>query len=107
MFIDCSLRFMHRSGSVITYIYADVILCRRLRVPKLKLILKVPQMLLPINYQFIANRMLFSKQLGRAGQYSVVLDSYQVPRATEAWPWSAIIIVCFKYFSLLLSCPNI
>ena len=60
-----------------------------------------------INYLSInANRMLFSMQLGHAGQYSVVIDSYQVPRAAEAWPWSAIIIVCFKYFSLQLSCPN-
>ena len=45
-------------------------------------------------------------QLGHAGQYSVVIDSYQVPRAAEAWPWAAIIIICFKYFSLQLSYPN-
>ena len=56
-------------------------LCRRLRVPKVKLILKVPKLLLPINYQLNANRMLFSKQPGHSGQYSVVIDSYQVPRA--------------------------
>ena len=28
---------------------------------------------------------MFSKQPGHAGQYSVVIDSYQVPRVAEAW----------------------
>ena len=68
--------------------------------------IEVPKLLLPINYQLYANRMLFSKQPGHAGQYSVVIDSYEVPRAAEAWPWSAITVVCFKFFSLQLSCPN-
>ena len=49
--------------------------------------------------------MWFSKQPGHAGQWSVVIDSYYVPRAARAWPWSAIIIVCFKYLSLQLSRP--
>ena len=71
--MSCTIKDESR---MITYNYADVILCRRLRVPKLKLIIKIPKLLLPINYQLNANRMLFSKQPGHAGQYSVVIDSY-------------------------------
>ena len=39
-------------------------ICQRLGVPKLKSILKVPKLLLPMTYQLKANRMLFPSNQG-------------------------------------------
>ena len=38
--------------------------------------------------------------------YSVVIDSYQVPRTTEAWPLTAITIVYLMFAVLQFSCTN-
>ena len=91
---------------MITYKYADVILCWRLSVPKVKFFSRVRNHEKNLSVNSGAFKVSFKNFQGTLITYSVVIDSYQVPRAAEVRPLLAITFVYLMFVFLQLSFSN-